>query len=448
MASIRFFVRSKVKQRLAPVYLRYVDGRSFDFWIPTPLKLIPEYWLNGSQKFKDKIPFNDVFTENDKIAVQLRIAALRLYVMNQLHELNQDLSKEWLHRVVDKFFNIREAGAEKLNDYIKRYVDESMSGKRLTKDMKRFSPAYIKNLVSFQTQFNEYQGFYSNKAIKKLQERQEAPRRFKLVDFHDINIDFYNDFVKFFHDKKYSPNTIGKHIKTLKTIMRDAREEGLHYNSETERKAFRSLREEAQTIYLTEKELKKIYDLDLSKISDYEVARDIFLVGCYTAQRFSDYSQILPENIRTLENGRKVIDMKQQKTGNHVVIPVRPELDAILKKYDYRLPRTYEQKLNAKIKEVASMAGLSEMVALEQTKGGLRAKSKVKKCDLVSSHTARRTGCTLMYLAGVNVIDIMKVSGHKSEREFLKYIRVGKEETAINLSNHPYFMGNPLKIAK
>ena len=46
------------------------------------------------------------------------------------------------------------------------------------------------------------------------------------------------------------------------------------------------------------------------------------------------------------ENGQQVIDLKQQKTGNHVVIPVRPELQAILEKYDNRLPRTYEQKVN------------------------------------------------------------------------------------------------------
>lgn len=37
--------------------------------------------------------------------------------------------------------------------------------------------------------------------------------------------------------------------------------------------------------------------------------------------------------------------------------------------------------------------------------------------------------------------------GHKSEREFLEYIKVGKEESAQNLSKHPYFMGK-MKITK
>jgi len=53
-----------------------------------------------------------------------------------------------------------------------------------------------------------------------------------------------------------------------------------------------------------------------------------------------------------------------------------------------------------------------------------------------------------MYLEGIPTIDIMKISGHKTEREFLKYIKVSKEETAVILSDHPYFVGNTLKIAR
>ncbi|NJK84776.1 MAG: hypothetical protein HC906_01135 [Bacteroidales bacterium] len=78
----------------------------------------------------------------------------------------------------------------------------------------------------------------------------------------------------------------------------------------------------------------------------------------------------------------------------------------------------------------------------------MKVKRIVPKNLLVKTHSARRTGCTLMYLAGVRPIDIMKISGHRTEREFMNYIKVGKEETAANLSKHPYFMGASLKIVK
>ena len=69
------------------------------------------------------------------------------------------------------------------------------------------------------------------------------------------------------------------------------------------------------------------------------------------------------------------------------------------------------------------------------------------KCDLIKTHTARRSGCTNMYLAKIQPIDIMKISGHKTEREFLKYIKTGKEDTAIKLGSHSYFVGNSLSVA-
>ena len=149
-----------------------------------------------------------------------------------------------------------------------------------------------------------------------------------------------------------------------------------------------------------------------------------------------------------MDNGSRVIDLIQQKTSERVIIPIRPELDEILKKYNYEVPKSFEQKINERIKEVGQLAGITETVIIEENKGGFKVKKDVSKNELIKTHTARRTGCTLMHLAGVQTIDIMKISGHKSERELLNYIKVGKEETAQNLSEHPYFIGSHLKIAK
>jgi len=33
----------------------------------------------------------------------------------------------------------------------------------------------------------------------------------------------------------------------------------------------------------------------------------------------------------------------------------------------------------------------------------------------------------------------MQMTGHKTERSFLKYIRVTPEENALRISKHPYF---------
>ncbi|MBR7115628.1 MAG: site-specific integrase [Alistipes sp.] len=313
---------------------------------------------------------------------------------------------------------------ESLGAYIARFVREMEQGVRLNQHSLHYSASTVKNYKGFAVQFALF-----------------GQSRCRSYNFSDIDLSFYDDFVAYFTSKNYSVNTIGRHIKELKIIMRAAREEGLHCNDAFDSRKFRVLTAEVENIYLTEAEIRAIAEVDLSDSPNCDIARDIFLVGCYTAQRFSDYSTIGEGNVRELASGQRVIDLKQRKTGNHVVIPVRAELQRILDKYGNRLPQSYEQKVNKHIKEVARRAGITSKVKMSYVQKGERRHRLVEKCDLVKTHTARRSGATNMYLAGVPTIAIMKITGHKTEREFMKYIKITEEQTAIELMNHPYFSG-------
>lgn len=284
--------------------------------------------------------------------------------------------------------------------------------------LKRCDEGTVKSYKGFEFQWNEF-------------------RKKKKLNVNDITLDLYLEFVKFFIKKNYSPNTIGRHIKHLKSILRAAREEGLHSNTAFENKDFRVTRMPVQNIYLTEDEIRRLFDLPLDGFD--EKVRDLFLIGCYTAQRFSDYKRINPDMLGTLPNGSRSIELIQKKTGTKVVIPIRPEVDYLLKKYDYCSPRASEQKVNGHIKEIARAAKITDTVAIEKTRGGLRKSETLSKCDLIMAHTARRSGCTNMFKAGIPPIEIMNISGHQTEKEFLKYILIDEEEAALRLSVHPYF---------
>ena len=437
MATIRLITKSIKKGQPVPLYIRFKEGREIDLFGATPIKVYPEYWNNKKSEFKQRIVFDEVFSESQKVKIESELSQLKNFILDQYNELsksNNTLALEWLKGVIDKHYHKDQPTELTLNQYIEKFIKDAETGNRLynhNNNTKRYEKGSIKNFKGFQVQFNEYQ---KEKKVK--------------LNYNSINIDFYDEFVKYFTKKGYSVNTIGRHVKNLKSIMRCAREEGLHTNTEIDRKRFKSLKTQVQNIYLTETEINSIRNLDLKDKPILDQARDIFLIGCYTAQRFSDFSKIRPANIKTMDNGLKVIDLNQQKTGERVIIPIKPELDAILNKYDYVVPKTFEQKINERIKDVGRLAGINETVIIEENKGGFKVKKDVKKNELIKTHTARRTGCTLMYLAGVPSIDIMKISGHKTEREFLNYIKVGKEETAQNLSKHPYFMRSNLKIAQ
>ena len=57
-------------------------------------------------------------------------------------------------------------------------------------------------------------------------------------------------------------------------------------------------------------------------------------------------------------------------------------------------------------------------------------------------------GVSTLNRFGIFPIDIMKLSGHKTEKEFLKYINVTKKQTAEKLILHPYFSGKQLSVVK
>jgi len=251
------------------------------------------------------------------------------------------------------------------------------------------------------------------------------------IIFDSVNNELYTALISYFHTKKYKQNTIGRAIKSLKFILKTAYKEKIHTNEFFKDEDFRAVMTDVDNIYLTNDELDALYNLDLCNDKVKERARDLFLIGCYTAQRFSDYSRYRPEHIKTTSNGTKVIDIVTKKTKQRVIIPfLFPKLDILLKKYDYRSPKTYEQDLNEQIKDIGELAGITDKVIISDKVGGKMVETIYAKHDLIKTHTARRSGATNLFKMGYAPLEIMKITGHTSETTFMKYIKVSKEENA------------------
>lgn len=245
-------------------------------------------------------------------------------------------------------------------------------------------------------------------------------------DFQDMNSNFYNRFSAFMlNEKRYAVNTYGRAFKFLKTVLYEATTQG--FNEFTEYKSFvTSISEESDSIYLTETELQNIYKLDLSEKPGLDRVRDLFLIGCYTGLRFSDYTTISPDDIK----GDR-LRVLEQKTKGKVVIPLNPTVKEILNKYNFRLPKAISnQKFNEALKDIAKLADLNEIIVTNITKGGETQTEKRPKYRLVTSHVARRSFATNAVKRGVQPVLIMAITGHKTEKEFWKYVKVTNEEKA------------------
>ncbi len=171
----------------------------------------------------------------------------------------------------------------------------------------------------------------------------------------------------------------------------------------------------------------KIESLDLSQNLTLDKVRDAFLVGCYTGLRYSDYSDLKMDNIR---NG--YIERVQIKTGQKVVIPVHSVVKTILNKYHGSPPPMISnQRSNKYIKELCKMIPeLNQEISIKQQINGIAKTIAVPKYSLISTHTARRSFATNQYKAGVPSITIMAITGHKTEKVFLNYIKIKPDEHA------------------
>ena len=260
----------------------------------------------------------------------------------------------------------------------------------------------------------------------------------KDVDFNEIDEDFYNGFIQHLNSLNFAKNTVGKQIKVLKTFLNAATDRGINKNFFFKSKLFKKPLEDVDKIYLTEQEIQRIYSLDLNKEGSIEVVRDLFIIACYTGFRFSDFSTLTKEHISD-----NYITKTTLKTRAKVIIPIHPVVREILKKYDNDIPKSYTNAyVNGLLKDIAERAKINTDVEIIKTIAGKMVRNVYKKWELVSTHAGRRSFATNCYLAGVPAISIMKLTSHKSEAVFLKYVCVSELENAELIQGHEFF--NPV----
>lgn len=454
MATLKLTFRTQ-KDNINTVILRarYSINRQTILYATTETVINPKYWNDKTQRLSyiDKPKTKDLaglsFDEqNEKmqhvnnINVDLAktndiINGLFNYITTTYNNYSGTFNSDWLQKTIDAYYEELkpkqpEAAPATLNQFIEQYIDELQSGKRLKRrSNKKVSEGTIKSIKGFKSQFGNY---------------QEA--RNKVIDFEDVTMDFYRDFTNYLlFDRKYSANTVGRMVKVLKTIMYAAKDLKLHNNREIENKDFAANYEEVDNVFLTEERIDILYNLDLSNNPAWEKVRDVFIVGCLTGQRVSDYKRINSNMIVKLSNGLEYIELKQEKTDKTVYIPLDWRVKAILDKYEGTLPKVYDQKINDYIKKVCEKAGFTELVQITQNKAGMEATLSKRFCDMVKTHTARRSLCTNMQQAGCKLSEIIAISGHESEEQLKTYLKLTNKEKAM-LADNGYFQRVKMEV--
>lgn len=427
MATIKAFIRTSIKEKkLVNVRFRLTDGRDIQLFHKSDIKVCPNDFDAKNEKIKAKIIFDATLRKSIDDSI-----TGRKMLISELYLLAPDksvLTSDWLEDAIDR----------KLNP--DRYVaNEQPAPDKQT--LLTHVADFLKNKAPFKKtkKTNRLIAIKTISTYKTNQQRLIAFLKYKKREdllLSEINEKFYNDYVDFLTSKKrsvkmvnnievnetrqYTNNTIGEAIKALKTMISDVK--GL----DVDLKEFYVISEDVDNVYLNEEELQKIKDLDLSEQPTLDRVRDWFLLLSWTGSRFSDIEKIDPANIKN-----NMITYRQQKTNKKVVIPVHNVVNEILQKYNYQMPKAISlQNFNVYIRQVCKLAGIDGNESMTRTVGGKLVTETKPKYELVSSHTCRRSFCTNMYRRGFDTLMIRSISGHKTDKSFLKYIKVSEDEHA------------------
>lgn len=393
MATINYLVKGN--DNPATIYLRFRQGRQFDYTKSTGYLINPSNWHDIKKRpiQKDEVLKRLTTDLND----------LSNFIIKSFNGTPKDeISPDWLLYQIELFkgdIKPEQTRSDLVNDCIQFIIDTSATRENGKKGLglSKSRVTSYKNLLKI---FKKFQG-NKNYRVK------------------DIDIRFGKDFLTWMlNDCQYAESYARKKVADLKTVCLDAEVYGIQTSPQL-RKIKGGKPKNDYIIYLTPQDLVKIEKANL--ISNAHLnSRKWLLLGCNIGQRVSDLLKLTNDNFITID-GLEVIELEQMKTGKRVTIPILEKTKDILKE---GLPTPIaSQNFNKYIKEVCEIAEINEEI--EGSKNDKEKKRKIigtyKKWELITSHVCRRSFATNLY-GKLPTPLIMQITAHSTEKSFQGYI--------------------------
>jgi len=438
-------------EALLSIWTRISKGREIDYRMITGLSVPYRYWDKKKERPKNYTGDNkDIAEYLAKLDKRLTSLRIRLYESAIMHEaFTKDMAKAIIDDVVSI---VKDNGIPRdVDKYCHMVIDQMETGVRtISTDGRSTTTAkgkpYTKGTIKSWKVFLHVLEAYTS----------EHP-----LSWENISETRLAEFKSYMSDHGYMNASQNRFIGTFKALAWMAQDDGIHKMDE---KVYRSMSREdeksfdAKTtkVYLTDAEIEALYNMPLDPGSLKDKIRDVFLMGCYTGQRISDYNHLDPSMFTKTNNGYDVIKLRQQKTKHELSIPVIfGHVHDIAKKYDYNMPTINDVVLNRYIKDLCqelaqSVPSLNDKIvtALTLRDEAMDKKSIAKgkgpiytrdsyghairsKWELVCSHTARRSCITNLYLSEIlSDQEIMAISGHADYKSYKTYLRMSGDTIA------------------
>lgn len=394
----------------------------------TRLRIAPCYWIKKTRNETGERALEDgnfsAVQKKENKRINMELEKILIYC------------KEYANLVSES--NLMEDALPFNKNTFVKYMSDRIRGKEavIRKNAEEFIKDYIQRkatMVNPKTGRKISEGTVYNHihALQILQ--QFCQDKHKRIVWELFDKKFSEAYTAWQNEQGFASNTIASHYSIIKVWLKDAESEGFITDKSFHK--YPTATHEVDNIYLTEEEISRLYKIDFSQKeikqqidpkSNIEQTRDLFVIACWTGLRFGDWRDF---SRATITNNR--ICIVTHKTMKAVEIPIHPMVKRILKKYNGVLPKSVDKsKTIVQIQKCGELAHIDTPTILHRVRGGIDVTLSEPKYKFITNHTARRSFCTNMYLRGLPTKVIMDISGHTTEENFFKYIKINRKQSA------------------
>ena len=410
----------KVKQELA-----MVGGKKKNlaqkFWNPSPTALYLFFSPDKSCRIKYRTNYKILPKSWDFEKERLKPSASGALEFNvELNNLANCCTREAMRKKETNQFLSKEDYKQIVQDCIDRdnAVNSEISISHLKTQFLSYKSNFVKEgtLKEYRTVFKGLEDFEKHKGTKLI--------------LREMDGKFLDQFEVFLSRKKNTNDgdkegllndTIHKYISTLKVFLKWCNDNDYLVHPDVFKTQKTNFKKKAynEIIALSESEIQKLMNHDLSDRPSLERVRDLFCLLCYTGQRFEDLINFDPKDIKN--NAWDFISVKVKK---RVIVPfegyIAPAKD-ILERIGYSVPKISNQKFNEYIKTVGKLAGMDEIIKITRYSGKQKLVIEKRKYDFLSSHVGRRSMVTNLLSRNVPITLVQKLTAHSDIRTLMKY---------------------------
>jgi site-specific recombinase XerD len=366
---------------LLPIYVRLtIDGKRFEY--STKKFIEPSKWSTELSKMKG----------NSEEARSIN--NLLDFTRNRINEIQFELLKDGVTLNIEEFKNRLLGIKERERLLIPIFTEHNRKIKELVGT--EYAPGTLERYKT---------------SLKHTKDFLQWKYRVSDIDIEKIDHAFITEYEFYLRtERKCANNTAVKYIKNFHKIINICLANG--WLTKDPFANYKSKVKEVTREFLTELEIQSLMEKEF--VSErLELVRDIFVFSCFTGLAYIDVKQLSNDNIVLGIDGDKWINKNRQKTDTNSKIPLLPTAQYIVNKYDNNpvcknkgnlLPILSNQKMNAYLKEIATVCGINKELTF---------------------HIARHTFATTVTLSnGVPIETVSKMLGHTNLKTTQHYAKI------------------------